>query len=400
MKDYLFFKAEKIKNRIEIHFLENQKLNEKEISSTMKISCNKDFKIDYNPDNIYFIKKDNVTEIKDKYYKIPRKFTRDCLILTKDKKSIIEEYLEYKKSVTTHFDHIDVSVGVKSKKSISLYESVINTINTIKPDVEKSGFYLDDNTWLILLRNISKKINTLITGPTGCGKTSCIKLACEKLGLPLSIYDMGSMFDPISGLLGVHRLEKGGKSIFDYAKFTQDIQKPGVILLDELSRASLNSNNILLPCLDDRRTLPVEIAGGKDVRSIKIHPDVCFIATANVGVEYTGTHIMDRALQDRFFPIELSYLPEKEEVKILSIRSNINKDISELIVKIASQIRSIYRKQEISTTISTRETLMVSDLVHDGWSLENALTNVILPIFDGSTNESERDIIKKIIMSY
>lgn len=42
------------------------------------------------------------------------------------------------------------------------------------------------------------------------------------------------MIDPISGLLGVHRLVQGW-SVFDYAKFTEDIQKPCIILLDELS---------------------------------------------------------------------------------------------------------------------------------------------------------------------
>ena len=58
---------------------------------------------------------------------------------------------------------------------------------------------------------------------------------------------MGSMYDPVSGLLGVHRLQKGGEAGFDYAKFTQDIQKPGVILRDELSRAPVTTINILFP---------------------------------------------------------------------------------------------------------------------------------------------------------
>lgn len=46
---------------------------------------------------------------------------------------------------------------------------------------------------------------------------------------------MGALHDPIAGLLGVHRLDKG-ESIFDYAKFVSDVQKPGVVVLDEFSR--------------------------------------------------------------------------------------------------------------------------------------------------------------------
>lgn len=56
-----------------------------------------------------------------------------------------------------------------------------------------------------------------------------------------------------------------------------------VILLDELNRAALSSNNVLFPCLDDRRKLSIEVAGGKDIREINVHPEVTFIATANVG---------------------------------------------------------------------------------------------------------------------
>ena len=112
----------------------------------------------------------------------------------------------------------------------------------------------------------------MIIGPTGTGKTELVMLACRKLGIECNVYDMGSMYEPISGLLGVHRLKKGGESVFDYAKFTQDIQKPGVILLDELSRAPVTTNNILFPCLDTRRMLPVEMAGGEDLRAIKVHP--------------------------------------------------------------------------------------------------------------------------------
>jgi nitric oxide reductase NorQ protein len=214
---------------------------------------------------------------------------------------------------------------------------------------------------------------------------------------------MGSMFDPISSLLGVHRLE-GGSSKFDYAKFAQDIQKPGVILLDELSRAPIQSNNILFPCLDDRRTLPVEIAGCKDIRSITVHPDVCFIATANIGAEYTGTNIMDRALQNRFFPIELNYPNSKEESKVLQQRCGVNEKEANLIVKVAGEIRNIYNKQELSISVSTRETLMIAQLVKDGWTLKDALSMVLLPLFEGTADpkeeSTERGKIRKLLMTF
>ena len=267
------------------------------------------------------------------------------------------------------------------------------------PNVEDDGFYVDSDNWFLLLRNICNQVNTLMIGPTGTGKTELIILACKKLGIPCHIYDMGSMFDPVAGLLGVHRLQKGGESVFDYAKFTSDISKPGVVLLDELSRAPVTTNNILFPCLDSRRMLPVDIAGGNDLRSIKVHKDCCFVATANVGSEYTGTMSMDRALVNRFFPIELDYMPSPKEENLLTSRCGISDTDARSIVSVATNVRSLYKKQELSCSLSTRETIMAADLVADGWSVVKAMELVFLPLFEGSKADGERGIVVKSLMS-
>lgn len=141
--------------------------------------------------------------------------------------------------------------------------------------------------------------------------------------------------------------------MFDYAKFTQDIQKPGVVLLDELSRAPVTTNNILFPCLDSRRSLPVEIAGGKDMRAIRVHPECCFIATANIGAEYTGTMIMDRALMNRFFAMKLSYLAQTDEVQLLVKRCDIKPDHARKISLVCSEIRIHVRQGRTQSRMST-----------------------------------------------
>ena len=267
------------------------------------------------------------------------------------------------------------------------------------PTIEDEGFHISEKDWYLLVRNIKSKVNTMMVGPSGTGKTELVLLACKKLGLDCHVYDMGSMYDPVAGLLGVHRLQKGGESVFDYAKFTQDIQKPGVILLDELSRAPVTTNNILFPCLDSRRMLPVEMAGGDELRSISVHPDCVFIATANVGAEYTGTMSMDRALVGRFFPLELDYMPLESEVQVLAKRCGILPADAENIASVAGTVRSLYGKQEISCTISTRETLAAARLVADGWSSLEAMELTFLPLFEGTRTEGERGVVAKIFMT-
>lgn len=267
------------------------------------------------------------------------------------------------------------------------------------PSIKNDGFFVDSDNWFLLLRNIQNQVNTMMIGPTGTGKTEFVMLACERLGIPCHVYDMGSMYDPVAGLLGVHRLQKGGVSTFDYAKFTEDISQPGVVLLDELSRAPITTNNILFPCLDSRRTLPVEIAGGEDLRAIKVHDECTFIATANVGAEYTGTMSMDRALVGRFFPLELDYMPERIETDVLVKRCGIDKPSASKITSVAALIRSLYKKQELSASLSTRETLMAGELIADGWSPLRAMELVFLPLFEGTRAEGERGIVAKSLMS-
>ncbi len=281
----------------------------------------------------------------------------------------------------------------------SLLSQLKNDKRYSVPTIDTDGFHIDEKDWFLLVRNIMSKVNTMMIGPSGSGKTELVMLACKKLGLECSVYDMGSMYDPVAGLLGVHRLQKGGESVFDYAKFTQDIQKPGVVLLDELSRAPVTTNNILFPCLDSRRMLPVEMAGGDEMRAIKVHPECVFIATANVGAEYTGTMSMDRALVGRFFPLELDYMPSDCEALVLQKRSGIQKADAENIVSVSQTVRSLYLKQEISCSISTRETLAAARLVSDGWTALEAMELTFLPLFEGSRTEGERAMVSKIFMT-
>ena len=271
----------------------------------------------------------------------------------------------------------------KQKKSVLVTGITVESIG----EGDYYGFTIDGDH-LFLLGDFTVTHNT-----------SSVKVICDRLGLKLHIFDMGAMMDPISSLLGVHRLEHGG-SIFDYAKFTQVIQEPCVILLDELSRAPQSAMNILFPCLDDRRSLSIEMACGKGVREIKIHPEVTFIATANVGAEYSGTNSMDRALVNRFFTLELGYIPTKEESAVLAKRTGIEKTTSDLIVKIATNIRNLATKQEVSASPSIRETLMVAELVSDGWDLRQAMQMVYLPLYEGSKSEGERGTIFKTLSSY
>ena len=45
---------------------------------------------------------------------------------------------------------------------------------------------------------------------------------------------------------------------------------------------------------------------------------VTFVATANIGNEYTSTRVMDKALMDRFIIVEMDVLTSDEEHGLLN----------------------------------------------------------------------------------
>ena len=381
MKHY-FFELKNENGKLRVKPLPGQLKGSEKINENLHVSCPKstrDISIaTYYSDDIYLVSSRN-------YYMV-----RGFKPLTADLVDIKMEYEAFLKIGEP---------GSSSDEKVSFYDSVSKDPLLSPPTSSGDGFYMTPDSWAMLTRNVKRHINTMILGASGCGKTSCIKVLSERLGLDLHIFDMGSMIDPVSSLLGVHRLEKG-ESIFDYAKFTRVIQEPCIILLDELNRAPQSAMNILFPCLDDRRSLSIEIACGKGVRDIKIHPEVTFIATANVGAEYSGTNSMDRALMNRFFALELGYIPSVEESKVLEKRTGIKSDTSKTIVKIANTIRNLYTKSEVSVSPSIRETLSIAELISDGWPLSNAMQAVYLPLFEGTTSDGERGIIYKTLTSF
>lgn len=233
-------------------------------------------------------------------------------------------------------------------------------------------FEVPTGTYKILKRNIEQKVNSLILGPTGAGKTELISNIAATMGLPLTIFDMGTMTDPISSLVGSHIITvKDGvtSSSFMKSRFSEVIQRPGIGLMDEVNRMALSASNLLFPCLDFRRELAMEYCF-EDSAPIKVHPDFVFIATANLGSQYTGTHKIDRALLDRFMLIEMDPLTTNQIKKTLKYQfpSILPAEIDK-IVKCYDAINKSHADYVLSFNLSLRHLRMIIELVVDGFTI-------------------------------
>ena len=270
--------------------------------------------------------------------------------------------------------------------------------------LKPGNLVMSELKWKYLVRSAVRGKNIMMTGPAGCGKTMAAKALVGALDRPDFYFNLGATQDPRATLIGNVHFNKTDGTYFTESTFVKAIQtENAVILLDELSRANPDAWNILMTVLDEgQRYLRLDEAEGQ--ATIKVAQGVTFIATANIGNEYTSTRVMDRALMDRFINIEMDVLTkEEEEALLLQLYPHVDADTLKHIAELSSitRIESAGDEGKLTTHISTRASVQTADLLHDGFSLEEAAQVSILPRFDASGGlESERTYVKQILQKY
>ena len=286
--------------------------------------------------------------------------------------------------------HLELKVTVKKT----------NTFNSSTPPKD---FYIDELKWKFLVRNIEKGKNIMMTGPSGCGKTDASFKAAEALGREVMYFNLGATQDPRSTLIGNTHYNKDSGTYFSESSFVSAIQKENaVILLDELSRAHPEAWNILMTVLDPIQRY-LRLDEKDDSPTIKVADGVSFIATANIGMEYTATRVIDRAILDRFALVEMEPLSEENEFTLLkgkfpSIDDKALNNLCSIVSSIRKEINS--DTPRLSTMVSTRNTIEIAELLDDGFTLSDASELLIYPLFPNDGNDSERVFIKQLVQKY
>ena len=269
-----------------------------------------------------------------------------------------------------------------------------------------SNLIISDLKWKYLMRSVVRGKNIMMTGPSGCGKTLAVQSVAKALnGRPFYYFNFGATTDARSTLVGNTHYNKENGTYVAEALFAKAIQvENSIIMMDELTRATSDAWNILITVLDENQRY-LRIDERPDTPTIKVAKGVTFIATANIGAEYTATRVLDRAILDRFTAIvEMEPLNTDQERQLLSMTyPNLATASINAIAEIAAITRTQVKSDDpkVTTSMSSRMTVEMAGLMHDGFSLAEAAEVCIFPFFsEAGGTDSERTFMKQLVQKY
>ena len=310
-------------------------------------------------------------------------------------------------AVDTVIEHNPVDPTLDTENTIvevpEEHEAVVSFIHS-SYSLKPKGLMMKELKWKYLMRSAVRGKNIMMTGPAGCGKTLSAKALVNSLDRPDYYFNLGVTQDPRATLIGNTHYDSEKGTYFSESAFVEAIQtENAVILLDELSRAHPDAWNILMTVLDyGQRYLRLDEQDGQ--KTINVAKGVTFVATANIGNEYTSTRVMDKALMDRFTIVEMDVLNETEEHDLLTYMfPHVDSTMLGNVAKIAAMTRvnASSDNATISSGISTRTSVEMAGLIYDGFDLNEASEVSVYPQYsaDGGV-DSERTFVKQIVQKF
>lgn len=209
----------------------------------------------------------------------------------------------------------------------------------------------------------ANRVNILLVGPAGCGKTHLGFTVAKALNLPFSSQSCsaGVSESVFSGWL----LPVGASGKFEYvqSEFVRMYENGGVFLFDEIDAADANVLLFLNQALANGGfTLPQRY----EKPFVKKHPDFIAIAAANTygtggNITYAGRNLLDGASMDRFRAgvVTMGYSEKIEE-----------QTVDSELLKIGRDLRILFNQKNLKKVLSTRFLQDASKMKKYGWTIK------------------------------
>ena len=241
------------------------------------------------------------------------------------------------------FNRLEIKVGNKKAKEIK---------GAVPEEFER------------LLQLATARLNILMVGPTGCGKTFISSKIAEALELDFSSQSCsaGVSESAFSGWL--IPVGSGGKFVYVSSEFVRIYENGGVFLFDEMDASDANMLVFLNQALaNDSFTVPQR----HENPLVKKHKDFVAVAAANTGgggadAMYHGRNSLDEATLDRFRvgTVVMDYSPAVEKSLF-----------THEILDWGLAIRETIKCHNLVRVLSTRTMIDATTMQNQhGWSVE------------------------------
>jgi len=210
-------------------------------------------------------------------------------------------------------------------------------------------------------------LNVLLTGPTGCGKTSVIAAVASETNTPLIRFNCDGE-TRVSNLRGMMKpvAQDGVLSLaFSPGALATAMREGWWVLLDEVDAALPSVLFVLQSVLEDGRALHIPETG----ETVVADPRFRIFATGNtIGfrasarARHSGTNPMNAAFVDRFgMVLSVSY-PSKEE-EAMRIRAHVPEIEPEMLEALVRTADALRKDGTFKTDFSTRRCIQWAKLI-------------------------------------
>lgn len=264
-------------------------------------------------------------------------------------------------SIIDRMDRIEEAVNNRKIDEIVIKQEA-------KADIRVKGQHKQFGT---LLRIISCRLNAILIGAAGSGKTTAAEKVAETLSIPYYSMSVGSQTTKHE-FFG-YRDANGN---YHRTLFREAFENGGIFLIDEMDAGNAN---VLVSI---NQALANEVCAFPD-NMVHKHPDFVVIASANTwgsgaSREYVGRNQLDAATKDRFIPILWEYDQDLED----AITPN-----KEWLAEVR-RVRRAVDKFKIRQIISPRASIYGSKLLAAGMEWDEVRKMVLLK------DMSESEVIK------
>ena len=253
----------------------------------------------------------------------------------------------------------------------------------------------------LLVAGITDGDKTLVTGPTGSGKSSLVKYVCAKLNRPFIRINMSGDVESAS-LFGT-LVVRGGATVWEDGAITEAAKYGAVCLVDEWELMPAEIAMGMQNLLEDGGYLYLkEKPGNSEDRTVNPHADFRLVFAGNTVGQgdtsgaFTGVGIQNTATIDRFTnTIRIGYLNQRHEVSIITSKSNVSKDVATNMVRFANLVRNAYDSGNLGLTMSPR-TLINWGRKQQRYDIKYALQVSFLEKLTPDDNKSVQELYNKV----